>query len=217
VAEHGEARLERPVEGAPEQLAEADPASPYTPFHALLAFGLVKRLSSQPSGDLRSLDMELMSEDDKFMRRAIELALLAEREGNLPVGAVITLRGQTVAEGRSAIWVPKFDATRHAEMEALRAVSPDLWISSAEMTIYTTLEPCLMCFGSILLHRVGRVVFGSSDYYGGASSTLTHLPPFFRERIEATQWLGPIMPVECDPLRERLLELEGSSKRADLR
>ena len=56
------------------------------------------------------------------MRRAIELALLAELEGNLPVGAVITLRGEIVAEGRSAIWLPRFDATRHAEMEALRAV-----------------------------------------------------------------------------------------------
>ncbi len=103
-----------------------------------------------------------MSEDEKFMHRAIELALLAEQEGNLPVGAVITLDGEVVAEGRSAIWVPKFDATRHAEMEALRAVPTDLWFSSEEMSLYTTLEPCLMCFGSILLHRVGRVVFGSS-------------------------------------------------------
>ncbi len=152
--------------------------------------------------------MQVMSKDRRFMRRAIELALLAEREGNLPVGAVISLDGEVVAEGRSAIWVPKFDASRHAEMEALRAVPADLWISPEEMSIYTTLEPCLMCFGSILLHRVGRVVFGSSDGYGGASSVLSHLPPFFQERIENTEWLGPIMPAECDPLWERLLALE---------
>jgi tRNA(adenine34) deaminase len=149
-----------------------------------------------------------MSEDEKFMRRAIELAILAEREGNLPVGVVITLHGEVVAEGRNAIWVPEFDATRHAEIEALRAVQADLWESSDEMTLYTTLEPCLMCFGSILLHRVGRVVFGSSDSYGGASSVLSHLPPFFQERIENTQWLGPIMPAECDPLYKRLQALE---------
>jgi len=152
--------------------------------------------------------MGVMSEDDKVMHRAIELALLAEREGNLPVGVVITLHGEVVAEGRSAIWVPKFDATRHAEMEALRAVPTDLWSLSEEMSLYTTLEPCLMCFGSILLHRVGRVVFGSSDSYGGASWILSHLPPFFQERMENTQWLGPIMPAECDPLHERLLALE---------
>jgi tRNA(adenine34) deaminase len=146
--------------------------------------------------------------DEKFMHRAIELALLAEREGNLPVGAVITLHGEVVAEGRSAIWVPEFDATRHAEIEALRAVQADLWGSSDEMTLYTTLEPCLMCFGSILLHGIGRVVFGSSDSYGGAGSVLSHLPPYFQERIENTQWLGPIMASECDPLHERLLALE---------
>ena len=149
-----------------------------------------------------------MSEDEKFLHRAIELALLAEREGNLPVGAVITLDGEVVAEGRSAIWVPEFDATRHAEIEALRAVRADLWESSGEMTLYTTLEPCLMCFGSILLHRIGRVVFGSADNYGGIGSTLEHLPPYFQERIETTQWLGPIMPSECDLLHERLLVLE---------
>lgn len=154
--------------------------------------------------------MGVMTEDNKFLRQAIELALLAEQEGNLPVGAVITLDGEVVAEGRSAIWVPKFDATRHAEMEALRAVPPDLWISSEAMSLYTTLEPCLMCFGAILLHRVGRIVFGASDSYGGAGLILSHLPPFFQERIKHTQWLGPILPAECDPLYQRLRALEGA-------
>ena len=147
-------------------------------------------------------------EDKLFMHRAIDLALLAEQEGNQPVGAVITLDGNLVAEGRSVIWVPKFDVTRHAEMEALRAVTADLWRSSDEMSLYTTLEPCLMCFGSILLHGISRVVFGSSDNNGGSSSVLSHLPPYFQERFENTQWLGPIMPSEYDPLHERLLPIE---------
>jgi len=141
------------------------------------------------------------------MQRAIELALLAEREGNLPVGAVISFEGEVVAEGRSAIWAPRLDATRHAEMEALRAVPADLWKSPEHTSLYTTLEPCLMCFASILLHRVGRVVFGSSDPYGGASPVLAHLPTYFQERLESTKWLGPVMPAECDPLYVRLMRL----------
>jgi len=157
-----------------------------------------------------------MMEDEKFMHRAIELALLAEREGNLPVGAVITLNGEVVAEGRNAIWVPEFDATRHAEMEALRAVQADHWESSDEMTLYTTLEPCLMCFGSILLHGIGTVIFGSSDSYGGPGSVLVCLPPFFQEQFENTQWLGPTMASECDPLHERLLPLE-EARRGQIR
>ena len=143
------------------------------------------------------------------------MALLAEHEGNLPIGAVISLDGEVVAEGRNAIWVPKFDATRHAEIEALRAVPADLWISSDEMSLYTTLEPCLMCCGSILLHGIGKVVFGAADSYGGASSVMPHLPPFFQERIEVTLWLGPIMQVECDPLHERVLAIEKARTELD--
>ena len=153
-----------------------------------------------------------MSGDEKFMHRAVELALLAEREGNLPVGAVIALDGEVVAEGRSAIWVPRFDATRHAEMEAIRAVPAELWTSPEEMSLHTTLEPCLMCLGAILLHGIGRVVFGASDGYGGAGPVLSRLPPFFRERFECTEWVGPTMPRECDLLHERLLALEKAAR-----
>lgn len=149
-----------------------------------------------------------MNDDRFFLGRAIELGLQAEREGNLPVGALITLNNSIIAEGSSAIWKPKFDATRHAEMEALRAVPEDLWQSPGLLTVYTTLEPCLMCFGSILLHGVGRVVFGSRDSYGGASQSFSHLPPFFQKGLEKLKWEGPIMPEQCDPLHERLLELE---------
>lgn len=149
-------------------------------------------------------------DNKRHMHRAIELALLAEQEGNLPVGTVICLGGEVVAEGRSRIFVPRFDATRHAEIEALRATPTDLRKSLGEMSLYTTLEPCLMCFGAILLYGIGGVVFGSLDNYGGASSVLTSLPPYFQERMKHTHWLGPIMPQECDPLHERLLALEGA-------
>lgn len=150
-----------------------------------------------------------MKDDKLFMQQAIELALLAEEEGNLPVGAVITLGGEVVAEGRSAIWVPQFDATRHAEIEALRVVSAELWDSPEKMSLFTTLEPCLMCFGAILLHGIGRIIFGASDGYGGASKVFSNLPPYFRERLETTKWVGPIMREECEPLYKRILALEG--------
>jgi tRNA(adenine34) deaminase len=154
-----------------------------------------------------------MLEDAKVMQRAVELALLAEEEGNLPVGAVMTLGGEIIAEGRSAIWQPKFDATRHAEMEALRAVPQGHWRRSSEMVLYTTLEPCLMCFGAILLHGIGRVVFGSEDSFGGSGVTLSCLPPFFDVQFEGIQWVGPTNPVECDPLHARLLTIEAARKR----
>jgi tRNA(adenine34) deaminase len=146
-----------------------------------------------------------MLTEKQLMERAIELALQAERDGNPPVGAVITLYGKVISEAGAANLTPKFDGTRHAEMDALRLVPENLWKLSHEMSIYTTLEPCLMCFSSILIHGIGRVVFGSSDGSGGASSVFSHLPPYFDKRIKITQWIGPVMAGECDKLLERLV------------
>jgi tRNA(adenine34) deaminase len=92
-------------------------------------------------------------------------------------------------------------------MEALRAVPQELWEFAPRMTIYSTLEPCLMCFSAIMIHGIGRVVFGSTDSHGGAGVVLDHLPPYFQQRLEQTEWESPIMPEQCDPLYERLLVL----------
>jgi len=116
------------------------------------------------------LKTETSDPDIEFFQHAIQLAVEAEQEGNLPVGSVITLEGDMIAEGKNAIWVPQYNPYRHAEIEALRNVPGDLWHSARKMTLYTTLEPCLMCVGAILLHHIGRVMYGSSDYFGGASS-----------------------------------------------
>ena len=111
-----------------------------------------------------------------FFERAIQLALEAEGQGNLPIGALVVLDGNIIAEGRSAIWSPELSLHRHAEMEALRQVPAQLMERSREMTLYTTLEPCLMCTGAILLHRIGRVLYGSSDTYGGAGPVFGRMP-----------------------------------------
>ena len=89
--------------------------------------------------------------------------------GNLPVGAVITLDENIIAEAGSLILTPVYHPGRHAEMEALRRVPVELWRRGRDMTCYTTLEPCVMCFGGLPLHGIGRIVFGAEDQQGGAS------------------------------------------------
>ncbi|QDG52249.1 nucleoside deaminase [Persicimonas caeni] len=140
--------------------------------------------------------------DKKFMRRAVDLALASESEGNLPIGCVIVLDGEVIAEGKSSVLSPQYNPGRHAEVEAIRRVDDRLWPRAAEMTCYTTLEPCVMCAGTLLLHGVGRVVFGAYDKLGGAGCTLEHLPPYYDEG-GVYAWEGPLMPRECDPLYER--------------
>lgn len=150
-----------------------------------------------------------MSEVDLlFFEEAIQLAEEAERRGNLPIGAVIVLRGEIVARGMNAIWQPTLDLTRHAEMEALRSLPAHLRQSCREMTLYTTLEPCLMCAGAILLHQLGRLVFGSSDPYGGVGACLDSLPAYFKDELSRCQWHGPALPAACDPLYLRVTEHE---------
>ncbi len=141
--------------------------------------------------------------DDGYLLRAVHLALEAERVGNLPVGAVITLDDRIIAEGASAVLVPSFHPGRHAEVEALRAVPDALWPRRRSMTCYTTLEPCVMCAGALVLHGVGRVVYGSSDAEGGAGGLLSHLPRYYAGGAGVPAWVGPALPEICDPLYAR--------------
>ena len=142
-----------------------------------------------------------------FFREAIHLAEEAERKGNLPIGAVIVLDGQVIARGMNTIWEPITDSTRHAEMEALRSIPIHLRNRCDEMTLFTTLEPCLMCASAVWLHRIRRLVFGSSDPYGGAAPCLDSLPPYFKQVYSATQWIGPALPEACDPLYNRIRQI----------
>lgn len=139
------------------------------------------------------------------LHRAVNLALEAERLGNLPIGAVITMGGEVIAEAGNSILVPFYHPGRHAEMEALGRVPTELWPRSREMTCYTTLEPCLMCMGAMLLHGVGRIVFGARDSEGGAGEMLSHLPVYYASGDAVPQLLGPLMPELCDALYERVV------------
>lgn len=102
-------------------------------------------------------------DDIYFMRLAQEEAELADRQDEVPIGAVLVMDGQLVARGHNSP-VTLHDPTAHAEIMALR--SAGAWLRNYRMagtTLYVTLEPCLMCFGALIQARVSRVVYGASD------------------------------------------------------
>jgi tRNA(adenine34) deaminase len=152
--------------------------------------------------------MPLSEMDRLCFQRAIALANEAGEHKNLPIGAVISFQGEIVGEGKNTIWYPELSLYRHAEIEALRSVPTDQWEHAQDMCLYSTLEPCLMCLGAILLHGIGRVVFGTADPYGGASTVINQLPPFFAGRFSKISWEGPALPELCDPLYQRVKILE---------
>jgi tRNA(adenine34) deaminase len=154
--------------------------------------------ASSPAG---GLDLS----EARFLQHAVDLALQAEQHGNLPIAAVITLQDEIVASAANQCYEPSVHPGRHAEVLALSGVPDHLVSRLGEMTCYCTLEPCLMCFGALVLHRIGRVVFGARDPRGGALSLIGHLPPYVDAKARAVQWVGPVWAEVCDPLCQRAL------------
>jgi tRNA(adenine34) deaminase len=153
---------------------------------------------------MTQLDTHLTDADAEYIRRAIEIALEAERLGNLPVGAVIVVDSAVVAKAGNSILKPVYHPGGHAELEALRRVPVELWPRNREMTCYCTLEPCVMCFGALLLHGIGRIVFGAEDRKGGAKVLLDCLPKYYEDVVQIPEWIGPVMAQECDELYWRV-------------
>jgi len=101
------------------------------------------------------------------MRRALDLAAEAASAGEVPVGAVVTLDDEIVAEARNAMRGSS-DPTAHAEMVAIRAAAEKLGTSRLDLcTIWVTLEPCAMCAAAIALARFKALRFGAEDPKGG--------------------------------------------------
>jgi tRNA(Arg) A34 adenosine deaminase TadA len=112
------------------------------------------------------------------MRRALDLAREAAGGGEVPVGAVVTLGGEIVAETRNAMR-GSTDPTAHAEREAIRAAAANLGASRLdECTLWVTLEPCAMCAAAIALARLKALRFGAEDPKGGG---VVHGPRIFAQ------------------------------------
>ena len=155
---------------------------------------------------MSAADGKLNRFDLSAMQRAVDLALSTEKKGNVPVGALITLEQTVIAEGANEMFAPEFHPGRHAEQQALRSVPQELWLQAKEMTCYTTLEPCAMCLGSLLVHGIERIVFGSLDPLGGGVCLIPHLPRFFHSKEQRYQIVGPVLSEICDPLAKRVIE-----------
>lgn len=116
---------------------------------------------------------------------------------NLPVGCVIALDEHIIGQGGNAVLHPCYAPIRHAEMEAIQSVPPEFWPRAHQMTLYTSLEPCIMCLSTIILHGIGRVVYGACDTKGGGTTILKSLPPYYQHG-GIPQLIGPVDPERFD-------------------
>ncbi len=113
--------------------------------------------------------------DERFMRLAMEQAMISAGEGEVPVGAVVVKDGEVISTGRNRRELGK-NALAHAELEAIdgacRALGGwRLW----QCELYVTLEPCPMCTGAIINSRIRRLVYGASDRKAGSCGSVVNL------------------------------------------
>ncbi len=122
--------------------------------------------------------------DDFFMHEALALAEKALVAGDFPVGCVIADRENIQAIGcRRATSGDEANEIDHAEIQALRALYRTPALSAPEdLTVYCTMEPCLMCFGAILISGIRRIVYAYEDIMGGGTGCdLSVLSPLYRK------------------------------------
>ena len=101
--------------------------------------------------------------DETYMRMALQEAEAAAEEGEVPVGAVITVNDRVIAKAHNLTERLK-DVTAHAEMQAITAAAEALGGKYLkDCTIYVTVEPCAMCAAALGWAQIGRVVYGASD------------------------------------------------------
>lgn len=130
------------------------------------------------------MEINNLTDDEKFMREAMRLARIAAERDEVPVGAVAVRNGEIIAAAYNTREESKC-ATHHAEILAIEAACRALggWRLPG-VTLYVTMEPCVMCAGAIVNARIERVVYGARDHRFGAfgsaidvnSAGLNHRP-----------------------------------------
>lgn len=109
------------------------------------------------------------SQDERFMREAMELARQGAECGEVPVGAVLVHDGEVIGRGFNCP-ISTSDPSAHAEMVAIRAAATAVQnYRLPGSTLYVTLEPCSMCAGLIVHARIGRVVYGTTEPRAGVA------------------------------------------------
>jgi tRNA(adenine34) deaminase len=139
-----------------------------------------------------------------FMAEALRLANIAANEGEVPVGAVVTIGDKIIGRGRNRREKDK-NALCHAEIEAINEACKRLggwrlW----ECALYVTLEPCPMCAGAIINSRIKNVYFGASDYKNGACGSVVNL--FNLDFNHKPNFESGILETECSEILTRFFK-----------
>jgi len=142
--------------------------------------------------------------DEAFMRLALEQAKLTLAENEFPVGAVVVAEGKVIGRGRKS---SSDFHLGHAETAAIQqALQGKRYTRKDDLVLYTTLEPCTMCYGTMLHCPIRKVVFGLDDPWGGATQhDALALPARHREKV--LEVVGGVLKEESRRLLREFLSI----------
>ena len=112
-----------------------------------------------------------MKTDDYFMGEALKEAEKSLTEGGIPIGAVLVKDGKIISRGHNRL-IQNDSVVLHAEMDAIENAGRLNYDDYIECTLYTTLSPCPMCSGAVILYNIPRVVIGDNKTLMGAENML---------------------------------------------
>ncbi|MBW2250933.1 MAG: nucleoside deaminase [Deltaproteobacteria bacterium] len=117
-----------------------------------------------------------------FMKKALNLAEKALSKGEFPVGCVMVYENKVLVSGsRIHSKGTIIDETEHAEIIALRKLTHKKDIEKSKVSVFCNLEPCLMCYGALIISGIGEIVYAYEDVMGGGTSCdLSMLTPLYK-------------------------------------
>lgn len=137
------------------------------------------------------------SEHERFMREAMAEARAGAAKGNLAVGSVVVRGAEIVARGHNEV-MSRPDPTAHAETVALQHAARALGTPVISgCTLYTTLEPCMMCAAALAWARVDRVVIGSLFPRTGGVRSRARILDLMASIVHPVDVVAEVLPAEC--------------------
>jgi tRNA(adenine34) deaminase len=134
--------------------------------------------------------------DEDYMKLALKEAKIALKEGNWPIGCVLELNENVIAQAHNQVYTLK-DRIAHAEILALDKARKEIYENPQQITLYTTYEPCPMCFGASILSRIKRIVYGVDMDDSGAIHLKENLPSCFKQKEFYIEITSGILEEEC--------------------
>jgi tRNA(adenine34) deaminase len=158
-------------------------------------------------------DSSLNQKHENYMRRALELADFAFKQGEVPIGAVVVCNDSIVGEGYNQT-ISTLDPSAHAEMVAIRqAAKRQANYRLVDCDLYVTIEPCSMCAGLLVHSRIRTLIFGASEPKAGAICSASNIEQqsHFNHRFNIE---SGVLADECAQIMSRFFQERRERKKA---